>query len=106
MGCEVCTCKVLEGDMQDAVMGYRSERAEASSMGRFKQLSRLPVPVPITRRGSGSKAFVASVKGRAALKIKGRSYRDDSKSDGKYFLTCRCKIPSQNLKEIKSKTNN
>lgn len=55
MGCEVCTCKVLEGDMQDAVMGYRSKRAEASSMGRFKQLSSLPVPVPITRWGSGSK---------------------------------------------------
>lgn len=55
MGCEVCTCKVLEGDMQDAVMGYRSKRAEASSMGRFKQLSSLPVPMPITYWGSGSK---------------------------------------------------
>lgn len=51
MGCEVCTCKVLEGDMQDAVMGYRSKRAQASSMGRFKQLSQLPVPVPITDTG-------------------------------------------------------
>ena len=50
-GCEVGTCKVLEGDMQDAVMGYRSKRAEASSMGRFKQLSELPVPLPITRHG-------------------------------------------------------
>lgn len=55
MGFEVCTCKVLEGDMQEAVMGYRSKRAEASSMGRFKQLSGLPVPVPITGGGSGSK---------------------------------------------------
>lgn len=54
MGWEVCTCKVQERDMQDAVMGYRSKRAEASSMGRFKQLSRLPVPVPITRRSFGS----------------------------------------------------
>ena len=49
--CAVGTCKVLEGDMQDAVMGYRSKRAEASSMGRFKQLSDLPVPLPITRGG-------------------------------------------------------
>lgn len=54
MGWEVCTCKVQEGDMQDAVMGYRSKRAEASSMGRFKQLSRLPVPVPITRGALGA----------------------------------------------------
>lgn len=52
MGCEVCTCKVLRGDMQDAVMGYRSKRAEASSMGRFKQLSGLSVPVPITHTGA------------------------------------------------------
>lgn len=83
MGCGVCTCKVLEGDMQDAVMGYRSKRAEASSMGRFKQLSRLPVPVPITRRGSGSEPLWLSLKGNAALEIKGRSYRDDNKSDRK-----------------------
>lgn len=69
MGWEVCTCKVPGRDMQDAVMGYRSKRAEASSMGRFKQLSSLPVPVPITRWGSGKKAFVASFKGKA-LKIK------------------------------------
>lgn len=54
--------------MQDAVMGYRSKRAQASSMGRFKQLSQLPVPVPITDtggRGGGcvwEPAFVASVK--------------------------------------------
>lgn len=51
---EVCTCKVLEGDMQDAVMGYRSKRAKASSMGRFKQLSGQSVPMPITHRAVGA----------------------------------------------------
>lgn len=80
MGFEVCTCKVLEGDMQEAVMGYRSKRAEASSMGRFKQLSGLPVPVPITGGGSGSKSLCLPPKETKLWKLKEGHCKSDTKS--------------------------